>query len=1218
MIFYVGLIIFSLTILPNSIFAIQLPGFATMFMSAQRIDSASSQSIFYTLIILGGLLATVLVVLYPKKIMSEMNFWLLIAIFLLLPFAYSRDTKENFLLVKETTLRVFLISMFAMYFFRKLSTGLLLKSLSEVPWHFYAFTAFAVTSFIWSESYMMTFHYSLIIVSYLVFYIVTSDTLRKPWQLYSISDILITAAAIASMYGILQYYRVAGTNHNYDPLFGAGEVIGNTDRKRVFSFFGNPVFLGVYLDAALPIAFAMFFSSFAAGARWAHKYEKYILRSQIILLSFAIVYSLVFMGLANSSVNALIETSKLPGGEQLSDSRVSDLITTAGSTSFMLAPIVFACLMFGATFLYQLLPYWQQHEKQIYRLANGLFSFLAIFVCIFVTFTRTAWIATAASLFFFAVYTLFYAHDLIYAYRKWIVTFAIALVTATIFLTVIYFKPNSLNTGTESIAGRFTSSFTVLQRIMLYDITINAIKLNPILGHGFGTFGKLYPTHQAKFYKGEFRYIIDWLNSFFKMTPPNKAINFTAWCFEKVTTSRFFQFLMMCYFVVFMMGGILLLIYYKDIRNITGLLSQTVIAYLLAIIIPVAFIFIKFLGSAKTYLGTNENIMSINPQDYYWLSAGFAHVHNEYLQVWVDLGIFALFIFLYAFYDYFYKGGKLLKALNFSADRILIIGYLCAVIAMLVESLANFPFQRIMPILIATVGFSAIFNGRKVFSAEIALADAANSPVDAPADSVQNIQTQNQRPLNYKTLDNIGDEVLFDDHLAFNGMEKEKRNHLNENITFYAVVSASLLILNYFPARYVAGNVDLKSGHTFISQAQMMRNDEDKFRIIINEGIRYLERSCQRVPYNAEAMFWWGDTLKLLGDYDKAIEKINMAIELAPSKHSYFSRGIAYFEKFKQLGDKKLMDQAISDWKSSIAVNPNYSNPLFHLGYHEFLSENFQAAFDYFKESIKWESSGGYSGESYKFGGVAAYRLNKDTEAILFLNEAQKQGVRGISKYLGLMLAAKGDYQGAMPVLEEAIRELPNDKEVYSALISAYQRLNKLERAIEVVNQKHEKKDTPEYFYELGKIYSAIGNSDKALIELGRGLEKNPNDIKLNEEIGRIYFDNKKDYQAATAFFDKVVKLAPGNLRTAYNLGACYYRTGNNAKALEIWKEVKKRDPRFHNIDEYIKSAERPAGASADKATAVTPGAAPNISVKNADGASGTSENSTRGNFFNY
>ena len=119
---------------------------------------------------------------------------------------------------------------------------------------------------------------------------------------------------------------------------------------------------------------------------------------------------------------------------------------------------------------------------------------------------------------------------------------------------------------------------------------------------------------------------------------------------------------------------------------------------------------------------------------------------------------------------------------------------------------------------------------------------------------------------------------------------------------------------------------------------------------------------------------------------------------------------------------------------------------------------------------------------------------------------------------------------------------------------------------------------------------------------------------KINEEVGRIYFDDKKNYQVAATFFEKLTKLEPANLRTLYNLGACHFRTGNFEKAFEAWSEIKKRDPKFPNIDAYIRSAERKTGTDEIKTTVIAPDAVPEAVEK----ASGTGETESKNTFFKY
>lgn len=1122
------------------------------------------------------------VALLPRRVVTEMNFWLMIAVFLLLPFLYSRDTKENFLLVKETTLRICLISMFSIYMFRKLSNGTFFDALSRVPWHLWTFVLFGVVSYLWTATPYQTVHYSLIFISYLIFFIVSSDTLKKPWQFYSLSDILITAANIASIYGILQYYRVANTSHNYDPLFGIGEVIGNSDRKRVFSFFGNPVFLGVYLDAALPIAFAVFFSAFAAGAKWAHKYEKYILRSQIVLITFALTYVFSFMVLAQTSVNDLIFEAKKAGLATPTVEKISSEITAAGSRAFFVAPIIYVFILAGGLWLFLNTPYWREHEKQIYRLGNGLFSFMGIFTCIFITFTRTAWIATAAALFAFAVYLVIYAHDLVYSYRKWIIGFVVLFIFATIVLTAMYFKPGAANTGTESIAGRLTSAFTVVQRIMLYDITLNIIRLNPWFGHGLGSFGYFYPTHQALFYEGKISYIIGWMNSFCQKSAPNRAINFIVWSFDKFTTSAKSQIFGLVYFIIFLTGGVLLLIYYKRIK-LAGYLA----GYLALVALPLFYAFYAYLSSGMVYFKNTDNILWTDVGSYHWLSAGFAHVHNEYLQVWSDMGIFALIVFLIVFADYFYKGSWLLKKLKNSPDRVLIIGFLCAVVAMLVESIANFPFQRIMPILIANLGFTMIFNGRRIFEEGIlSNVTPAGSP-DAPGESeipapaaIQAAPAQSKHsakgalPKSYKDLEH--DEPLFAEDMA----ALHKNRHLADNIPFYLVVSLLFLGMNYFPARYVLGNVDLKSGHTFISQAQGYRSNPDAFDRLIREGLRFLQRSCERVPYNSEAWFWWGDTLKLVGKYDEAIEKFNTAIRICPTKHSHYSRGVCYFEKYKATGNEEFMNNAIKDWKESIRINPNFSQPLFHLGINAYQNQKFEEALSYFKKAIKWDSDKVF-GDAYKFAGICAYNLKDFTQAVELFRDAFNYGSgTKINKPMAIALYTIGNFNEAIGFFEKAIKEDPNDQDLQAFMLSVYKKMKMTDKAVEVINARSGgNRDTAEYYYEMGRLYSSMGEYDRALIELGKGTAKDPNNVSIIEEIGKIYFEDKKDYATAVKFWEKIVSIDPNNLKNLYNLAVCHFHIGNLEKAKELWTKVKQRDAKFQNVNEYLSIIERSPGS---------------------------------------
>ena len=62
------------------------------------------------------------------------------------------------------------------------------------------------------------------------------------------------------------------------------------------------------------------------------------------------------------------------------------------------------------------------------------------------------------------------------------------------------------------------------------------------------------------------------------------------------------------------------------------------------------------------------------------------------------------------------------------------------------------------------------------------------------------------------------------------------------------------------------------------------------------------------------------------GDFDRAIEDFNKAIDLKPDyAKAYYNRGIAY-------GDKGDFDRAIEDFNKAIDLNPDYAKAYYSRG----------------------------------------------------------------------------------------------------------------------------------------------------------------------------------------------------------------------------------------------------------------------------------------------
>lgn len=98
------------------------------------------------------------------------------------------------------------------------------------------------------------------------------------------------------------------------------------------------------------------------------------------------------------------------------------------------------------------------------------------------------------------------------------------------------------------------------------------------------------------------------------------------------------------------------------------------------------------------------------------------------------------------------------------------------------------------------------------------------------------------------------------------------------------------------------------------------------------------------IPPNIKAHFKQGTYLLRKTDYENAIRKFKLAIQLKPNfVQAHYNLGLAYFESNR-------IGLAIEEWKKTIELDPNYHRAYMSLGYaYEKLSNNDKAVENYEK-----------------------------------------------------------------------------------------------------------------------------------------------------------------------------------------------------------------------------------------------------------------------------
>jgi O-antigen ligase/Tfp pilus assembly protein PilF len=305
--------------------------------------------------------------------------------------------------------------------------------------------------------------------------------------------------------------------------------------------------------------------------------------------------------------------------------------------------------------------------------------------------------------------------------------------------------------------------------------------------------------------------------------------------------------------------------------------------------------------------------------------------HNEYLQLWAELGIVGLGIFLWLLVTYFIYGFKLLKRINNNYNQGLVIGLMGAVVAVLVDGIFGFPFH-----LPATI---------VLFWLSLAL-------------TVSIIKSETGLEKNYFTKKD----------------ENKKIKEEKENISSFVKLLLSVVV--------ILGIIFLcvTVARPFIARTYWYYGNKELKSKNVNEAIKIYEKALEWDPYLGEIYYELGRVLQSRGIYNLALENLEKAEKYVD--HPDLPQDLASIYIRKNLLDKAAikLKQAISYEKNEKSMLPLYNQ----LGSIYFRQKNYKQAEMAFKNALEIDSN--FVNSHYGLASVYL-KKNKSEEA---LQELQK------------------------------------------------------------------------------------------------------------------------------------------------------------------------------------------------------------------------------------
>ena len=292
---------------------------------------------------------------------------------------------------------------------------------------------------------------------------------------------------------------------------------------------------------------------------------------------------------------------------------------------------------------------------------------------------------------------------------------------------------------------------------------------------------------------------------------------------------------------------------------------------------------------------------------------------------------------------------------------------------------------------------------------------------------------------------------------------------------------------------------------------------------------------------------------------------INTALSDAASVDKHYKDATAYHD----LGE---FEQAISEYRQAIALNPNSPIIYNRLGVAYSELKQYDAALDAYQKALALSPM---TAEPHYNMGLVYLKQGKLPRALeafkraITLNAAWKDAYTG----LGEVYLKQGDLEQAAHAYKQATRLNPyTHPSALLGLGKVYARQERWDDAIAAVEKAIEFQiDNTEAHYQLAQIYIKRGEKKKAASamaffkvlrqtdplrkEAEIWVKRHPNDARGYNNLGIVYLARRRP-EDAVASYKRAISLAPDLATAHYNLGHAYHKQGKMNLAIAAYQQA--------------------------------------------------------------
>lgn len=317
----------------------------------------------------------------------------------------------------------------------------------------------------------------------------------------------------------------------------------------------------------------------------------------------------------------------------------------------------------------------------------------------------------------------------------------------------------------------------------------------------------------------------------------------------------------------------------------------------------------------------------------------------------------------------------------------------------------------------------------------------------------------------------------------------------------------------------------------------------------------------QQNPGNAQALLYKADILKQQGRAQEAEQFLQRALQASPDKKQVLDQLIAVY---KAQGDPVKIKAGIRSYADAF---PQDAAIQYQAGLSLHEAKEYEAAIEYYRKAIRLKPG---MSEAHANMGTALHALNRREEAIGALQQAVtlnpsldevknlistlQQQKKSQTLLKAAQLHEQGNYKEALKGYEEAIKQDPENGDLYARYGLALQALKRFPDAIAAYDKAIRfRPEAAAYYYYKGTVYDEQNQMDTArtLYEKALSLDNDLNQAKealkslessqatmLEAQALESY--NSQNYAKALQAIDQLLKADPNHAMAYYYRGLVY------------------------------------------------------------------------------